>query len=146
MQAAVGCAQLEKLDAFVAARREHAELLAELLSGVSWLSLPQQLPGANASWFGYALRVAPDAPVDRNALAAYLNDARIGTRLLFAGNLVRQPAYRDVEYRIAGSLTNADTIMNDVFWIGTWPGIDDAAVRHIAATIAHAPERIAVRA
>jgi CDP-4-dehydro-6-deoxyglucose reductase, E1 len=144
MQAAVGCAQLEKLEAFVASRRAHAEMLGELLSSVPWLVLPQELPAARSSWFGYAVRVAPDAPIDRNALVQHLNDRKIGTRLLFAGNLVRQPAYRDVAYRVSGSLTNADTIMNDVFWIGTWPGIDDAAVRHMAATIAAAPKRIAV--
>jgi CDP-6-deoxy-D-xylo-4-hexulose-3-dehydrase len=145
MQAAVGCAQLEKLDRFVAARRSHAALLTELLSKIPWLILPQELEAGRSSWFGYAIRVAPDAPIDRNALVMALNEQRIGTRLLFAGNLVRQPAYRNVEYRIAGTLANADTIMNDVFWVGTWPGIDDAAIRHVAATIADAPERITVR-
>jgi len=128
----------------VASRRAHAAMLGELLSSVPWLVLPQELPAARSSWFGYALRVTPDAPIDRNALVQHLNERKIGTRLLFAGNLVRQPAYRDVAYRVSGSLTNADTIMNDVFWIGTWPGIDEAAVRHMAATIAAAPQRTAV--
>jgi CDP-6-deoxy-D-xylo-4-hexulose-3-dehydrase len=146
MQAAVGCAQLGKLESFVAARRRHAEMLTEFLSGVPWLVLPQELPGGRSSWFGYPIRLAPDAPVDRNALVRHLNDRRIGTRLLFAGNLVRQPAYRDVAYRVAGALTNADTIMNDVFWVGTWPGIDEAAIRHVAATIADAADILTVRA
>jgi CDP-6-deoxy-D-xylo-4-hexulose-3-dehydrase len=144
MQAAVGCAQLEKLESFLDARRRHAALLTELLSDVAWLVLPRELPGGNSSWFGYAIRVTPDAPISRNALVAHLDAARIGTRQLFAGNLVRQPAYRDVDYRIAGSLANADTIMNDVLWVGTWPGIDDAAIRHIARTIAEAPKHSAV--
>jgi CDP-6-deoxy-D-xylo-4-hexulose-3-dehydrase len=146
MQAAVGCAQLEKLQSFVAVRRAHAAMLAELLSGLGWLVLPQELPAASSSWFGFAIRVAPDAPIDRNALVRQLSERRIGTRLLFAGNLVRQPAYQDVTYRVVGSLANADTIMNDVFWVGTWPGIDEAAIRYVAAAIAAAPERAAVRA
>jgi len=139
MQAAVGCAQLEKLDAFVAARRAHAEMLTDLLSPVPWLVLPQERPQARSSWFGFPLRLTADAPLGRNALVEHLNGHGVGTRLVFAGNLVRQPAYRDLTYRTAGKLDGADTIMNDVFWVGTWPGLDEAAIRHVAASIAGAP-------
>jgi CDP-6-deoxy-D-xylo-4-hexulose-3-dehydrase len=144
MQAAVGCAQLGKLESFVTARRRHAEMLAEFLSDVPWLVLPREFASGRSSWFGYPIRLAPDAPIDRNALVRLLNERRIGTRLLFAGNLVRQPAYQGVTYRVAGELTNADTIMNDVFWVGTWPGIDEAAIRHVASTIEAAPGLLSV--
>jgi CDP-6-deoxy-D-xylo-4-hexulose-3-dehydrase len=146
MQAAVGCAQLEKLDAFVEARRRNAMLLLEELAEIPWLILPQEAQGGQSSWFGFPLRLTADAPIERNELVAYLNARKIGTRLLFAGNLVRQPAYRDVAYRVSGTLERADTIMNDVFWIGTWPGLDEGAVRHVAAAIAAAPQRVTVGA
>jgi len=135
MQAAVGVAQLEKLDAFIARRRHNAELLTGLLSKVPWLVLPRELPGGSSSWFGYPIRVAPDAPIDRNRLTQALNERKIGTRLVFAGNLVRQPAYLEATYRVVGDLRNADIIMNDVFWVGTYPGIDDDQIAYIARSI-----------
>ncbi|HEY0393194.1 MAG TPA: lipopolysaccharide biosynthesis protein RfbH [Candidatus Elarobacter sp.] len=144
MQAAVGVAQLEKVDGFIAARRRNALRLAERLAGVSWLELPAEHAGGRSSWFGYPIRVLPGAPVDRNTLARRLNDRKIGTRLLFAGNLVRQPAYADVTYRVAGSLPNADTIMNDVFWVGTFPGLGDAEIDFVARAIVEAGERSGV--
>ncbi len=135
MQAAVGVAQLEKLDGFIARRRRNAEMLASLLADISWLVLPRELDGGRSSWFGFPIRVAQDAPVGRNALTQGLNDRKIGTRLVFAGNLVRQPAYRDISYRVVGTLTNADIIMNDVFWVGTYPGLDDAQIAYVAESI-----------
>jgi len=135
MQAAIGVAQLEKLDGFIARRRHNAEMLASLLADVPWLVLPRELDGGRSSWFGFPIRVAPDAPLGRNELTQYLNERKIGTRLVFAGNLVRQPAYRDINYRVIGTLTNADTIMNDVFWVGTYPGLDDAQISYIAQSI-----------
>ena len=135
MQAAVGVAQLEKLDNFVATRRRNAELLGELLRDISWLALPAELPGASSSWFGFPLRVLPGAPLDRNELVRFLNDKKIGTRLVFAGNLVRQPAYREVNFRVVGDLTNADIIMNDVFWVGTYPSLGDAEMHYVADSI-----------
>ncbi len=142
MQAAVGVAQLEKLDDFIASRRRNAERLTELLEHVPWLVLPRELPGGKSSWFGYAIRVAPDAPVSRNALTQALNDRKIGTRLVFAGNLVRQPAYAGVPFRIVGNLENADTIMNDVFWVGAYPGLDASQLAYVARSI----EEIGARA
>jgi CDP-6-deoxy-D-xylo-4-hexulose-3-dehydrase len=144
MQAAVGVAQLEKVDDFIARRRQNADRLAERLAGVSWLELPREAPGGASSWFGFPLRVLPDAPIVRNALVQRLDERKIGTRLLFAGNLVRQPAYAGVTMRVAGELTNADIIMNDVFWVGTFPGLGNAEIDFIARAIVEAGERSAV--
>jgi len=135
MQAAVGVAQLAKVDDFIARRRQNAQTLRAALEHVDWLALPGELPNGSSSWFGYPIRVLPNAPVDRNTLVQALNDRKIGTRLVFAGNLVRQPAYADVNYRIVGSLENADTIMNDVFWVGTYPALGSSEMEYIADAI-----------
>jgi CDP-6-deoxy-D-xylo-4-hexulose-3-dehydrase len=136
MQAAVGVAQLEKVDRFIAKRRENAAILTELLEPVPWLTLPQEQPGGSCSWFGYPIRLRSDAPINRDTLVRGLNERKIGTRLLFGGNLVKQPAYLDVERRIVGNLPNADTIMDSVLWIGTYPDLDRAALTYVASTIA----------
>lgn len=137
MQAAVGLAQLEKVDDFIVKRRENADLLRELLAKESWLSLPDEIQGGSSSWFGYPIRVAADAPISRDELTKALNDHKIGTRLVFAGNLLKQPAYLDITHRVVGPLTNADVIMNHVFWIGTYPGLGPDQIRYIAETISH---------
>jgi CDP-6-deoxy-D-xylo-4-hexulose-3-dehydrase len=143
MQAAVGVAQLEKLDGFIAKRRANAARLAEALAGCEWLELPGEHPGGRSSWFGFPVRVKPGAPISRNELCRRLNERKIGTRLVFAGNLVRQPAYREVAYRVSGRLDRADTIMNEVFWVGTFPGLDAAQIDYLAASIAgSAPEEL----
>ncbi len=135
MQAAVGVSQLAKLDRFIERRRHNAAQLTSLLEHLPWLTLPRELPKGSCSWFGYPIRVMPEAPIGRNALTRALNDRKVGTRLVFAGNLVRQPAYRDITYRVIGDLRNANTIMNDVFWVGTYPGLDDDQVAYIARCI-----------
>jgi len=135
MQAAVGVAQLEKLDAFIAARRRNAGLLREALAGVDWLKLPLEGPQGRSSWFGFPVRVLPSAPLTRNELVQELNRRKIGTRLLFAGNLLRQPAYRNIEHRKVGELPNADAIMNDVFWVGTYPGLGADQMSFVAESI-----------
>ncbi|GAC1304410.1 MAG: lipopolysaccharide biosynthesis protein RfbH [Vulcanimicrobiaceae bacterium] len=144
MQAAVGVAQLEKLDRFIETRRRNATRLSERLANVPWLVLPRVVDGGESSWFGFAMRVLPSAPMDRNALVRHLNDRKIGTRLVFAGNLVHQPAYADVSYRVVGELTNADVIMNDVFWIGTFPGLGIEEIDYVADTIEKAGEALPV--
>jgi len=135
MQAAVGCAQLEKLDGFIAARIENAATLAAGLADIAELALPQHAVSGASSWFGFPMRLLPDARISRNALAEFLNERKIGTRLLFAGNLLRQPAYRDIAHRTVGDLRNADIIMNDVLWVGTYPGLGPAELTHVARTI-----------
>lgn len=137
MQAAVGVSQLKKIDGFIEKRIQNARHLTEMLkSRVSWLAVPEEVDNTRCSWFGYPLRVTADAPVSRNDLVMQLNARKIGTRLLFGGNLTRQPAYRDVAYRVAGSLENADIIMNDVFWVGVYPQLGYAEMDYIVDSIA----------
>ncbi len=135
MQAAVGCAQLDKLDDFISTRQANAVRLAAQLADVTELVLPVEHSGGRCSWFGFPLRVRASAALTRNQLVDRLTARRIATRLVFAGNIVHQPAYRDVTYRVAGTLEHADAIMNDVFWIGTHPGIGPAEIDYVAATL-----------
>lgn len=124
MQAAVGVAQLAKLPDFIAARRRNFDLLYEGLQPLrEFFILPEATPGAEPSWFGFPIAVRPEAPFTRNDVVRYLEAHKIGTRLLFGGNLVRQPAYAGVRYRQVGPLANADFVMERVFWIGVYPGI-----------------------
>jgi CDP-6-deoxy-D-xylo-4-hexulose-3-dehydrase len=124
MQAAVGVSQLDKLPAFVAARRRNFQLLTEELSDLEeFFILPEATPNSQPSWFGYPLAVRPDAPFSREEVTQRLESRRIGTRLLFGGNLLRQPAYKDVPYRRVERLDNSDFVMNNVFWIGLFPGL-----------------------
>jgi CDP-6-deoxy-D-xylo-4-hexulose-3-dehydrase len=138
MQAAVGVSQLKKLDRFVQRRRENFGGLEKRLRDRrldEYYHLPEPTPGTEPSWFGYLLTVRDGAGIDRNDVVRTLEERKVGTRLLFAGNLTKQPAFRDVEYRIHGSLTNTDKIMNDSFWIGVWPGIDDQRMDYMTDTL-----------
>lgn len=124
MQAAVGVSQLKKLPAFTELRRMNFEVLRRGLDDLDeFFILPEATAGSNPSWFGFPVTVREGAPFSRNDVVLYLNENRIATRLLFGGNLTRQPAYRDVPYRIAGDLRVSDTVMNRAFWIGVYPGI-----------------------
>ncbi len=132
MQAAVGVSQLEKLPRFIAARKRNWAHLREGLDDLSeFLILPEPTPGSDPSWFGFPLAVRPSAPFDRNALVARLTEAKIGTRLLFGGNLVRQPAYQGVKFRQIGALPNSDFIMNHVLWIGVFPGLTPEMIDYV---------------
>jgi CDP-6-deoxy-D-xylo-4-hexulose-3-dehydrase len=139
MQAALGCSQLKKLDGFIVQRRANADtLMRELFQrGPSWIK-PASPSTPYWSPFGYPLRVLPGAPMTRNELTAYLESKKIRTRNIFAGNIVRQPAYANVNYRVVGDLPNADIIMNDVFWVGVHPGLGAAEMAYIADTIREA--------
>jgi CDP-6-deoxy-D-xylo-4-hexulose-3-dehydrase len=133
MQAAIGCAQLEKVDGFTAARRANWAFFREALTPFEdVLILPRPSQHSEPSWFGFMLIVRDGAPFTRNEFTAFLEERRIQTRLLFGGNLLRQPAYRDIEHRTIGPLVNTDKIMNDGFWIGVYPGIDKARRTHMA--------------
>ena len=146
MQAAVGVAQLKKLPGFIEARRRNFEMLRAGLRGMEeFLILPEATPGAEPSWFGFPIAVRPDAPFTRNQVTRYLEDRKIATRLLFGGNLVRQPAYRDRVFRVVGDLTNADFVMNQVFWIGLYPGISPAIVEYMLESL-HGLVSLAARA
>jgi len=129
MQAAIGVAQLQKLDGFIETRRRNAAALAEGLRHLEeFFVLPQATPGAEPSWFGFPLAVRPEAPFTRNQVIRHLEERKIATRLLFGGNLTRQPAYEGCAHRIVGDLANTDFVMNQVFWIGVFPGISGPMV------------------
>jgi CDP-4-dehydro-6-deoxyglucose reductase, E1 len=136
MQAAVGVAQLDRLDHFCAVRRHNFDYLKNRLAPLSeWLVLPKATPNADPSWFGFLLQVRPDSPVSRSAIIEYLESRRIGTRLLFGGNLVRQPAYRDRHFRMIGNLPYTEAVMHHAFWVGVWPGLSEAHLDWIVAAL-----------
>ncbi|MDR3639333.1 MAG: lipopolysaccharide biosynthesis protein RfbH [Isosphaeraceae bacterium] len=136
MQAAVGVAQLAKLAGFVEARRRNFARLAAGLAGLEeFLVLPAATPGSEPSWFGFPLAVRPESPFERNDLVAHLNRRKIATRQIFGGNLVRQPAYQGVAYRSVGDLANSDFVMNHAFWIGIYPGLNDAMIDFMIESI-----------
>jgi CDP-6-deoxy-D-xylo-4-hexulose-3-dehydrase len=137
MQAAVGLAQLDHLDDFVAARRRNFSRLKEALTPLEDVFiLPEATQGTEPSWFGFLLTVRETAPFTRDALVRHLNARRIATRLLFGGNLTRQPYMIGRPFRISGDLANSDRIMRQTFWIGVYPGLTDAAIDYMAGTIA----------
>lgn len=124
MQAAVGVAQLDKLDAFVQARKDNfARIKAGLADLDEIFILPEATQKADPSWFGFPIAVREGAPISRNEIVRTLNERKIHTRLLFAGNLLRQPAYSDIDHRVVGDLTNSDFVMENVFWLGVYPAL-----------------------
>ncbi len=141
MQAAVGVSQLRKLDGFIAARRSNFARLREALSAhEEFYLLPESTPGSNPSWFGFPLAVRPESELTRDFIVRTLEQKKIGTRLLFGGNLTRQPAYKDANFRVVGDLKNSDYIMNNVFWVGVYPGLSEEMIDYIAASLREAAE------
>jgi CDP-6-deoxy-D-xylo-4-hexulose-3-dehydrase len=132
MQAAVGVAQMQKLPAFIQARRENfAKIYAGLQDLQEYFILPEATPNSQPSWFGFPIAVRTGSPFSRNEVVRFLNDRKIATRLLFGGNLVRQPAYLNVPHRKIGALQNADFVMNQVFWIGVYPGLTEEMLAYV---------------
>ena len=132
MQAAVGVAQLKKLPAFIEARKSNWRLLRDGLEAHEDLFiLPQATANSDPSWFGFAITVRPEAPFDRKELILFLDERKIHTRLLFGGNLLRQPAYSDIEHRVVGALENTDLVMNRTFWIGVYPGLSAEMIAYV---------------
>ncbi len=124
IQAACGLAQMERLPEFIAVRRRHFAYLSERLAPLAeFLILPHATPNSDPSWFGFPLTLKPEAACARVDLLSYLDQYRIGTRLLFAGNVTRQPYMSGRGFRVAGTLTETNRVMNDTFWIGLWPGL-----------------------
>ena len=136
MQAAVGVAQLPKLPAFIEARKRNFRKLHEGLEDLEHLFiLPEATPGSDPSWFGFPLAVRPEAPFTRGQVLQHLDARKIATRLLFGGNLVRQPAYLGVPKRVVGELTHSDFVMDRVFWLGVYPGLTLAQMEHVLESL-----------
>ncbi|CAH0184545.1 GDP-4-keto-6-deoxy-D-mannose-3-dehydratase / pyridoxamine-phosphate transaminase [Pseudomonas sp. Bi70] len=136
MQAACALAQMDRLDDFIAARKRNFAWLSERLAGCTeQLLLPQATPGSDPSWFGFPLTLRDGCGIERVELLRYLDEQRVGTRLLFAGNLTRQPYMQGQEYRVCGELTMTDKAMRDTFWIGLWPGLSEDHLEHAARSL-----------
>jgi CDP-6-deoxy-D-xylo-4-hexulose-3-dehydrase len=141
MQAALGLSQLKKIDKFSDARKQNFKYLLKSLSKVQGLIMPRATEKSDPSWFGFPLTIDPKHPADREELLRFLDSRKIGTRLLFAGNLTRQPAYKDVDWRIVGDLTNTDIVMKRTFWVGTYPGLTPVMLDYIIVSISEFMEK-----
>jgi CDP-4-dehydro-6-deoxyglucose reductase, E1 len=132
MQAACALAQMDRLPEFIEARkRNFAFLKKRLQSCEEFLILPEPTEGSDPSWFGFPITLRESAAVARVELLKYLDQYKIGTRLLFAGNLTRQPYFMNRNYRVSGELTNTDIVMNDTFWIGVYPGLSNKMLNFV---------------
>jgi len=132
MQAAVGLAQLKKLPRFIKIRKKNFSILYNRLKEIEkYFVLPQSIKGADPSWFGFPLLVRKEAPFNRRDIVTYLERNKIATRMLFGGNLIKQPAYENVKCRVYGSLKNTDWVMNNLFWIGVYPGLKKEMIEYV---------------
>lgn len=141
MQAAVGCAQLEKLHAFIEARKKNFNLLHEGLKDLKdRFIFPEATPDSDPSWFGFLLTVKKDAGFTRDEIVKHLEEHNIQTRMLFSGNLIKHPCFDDLRasgngYRVVGKLTNTDVIMNRTFWLGVYPGMSSEMINCVIERI-----------
>lgn len=136
MQAACGVSQLRKINEFIEKRKSNFKKLKEKLKKFDkYLILPKAQDNSDPSWFGFLISIKEDAPFTRNDIVKYLNDKKIGTRLLFAGNIIKQPYMIGRNYRVIGNLINSDFIMNNTFWIGVYPGINEKMIDYVADKI-----------
>jgi CDP-6-deoxy-D-xylo-4-hexulose-3-dehydrase len=136
MQAAVGLAQMDRLEGFIATRKQNFRRLRDALAGLeSQLILPEATPDSDPSWFGFPITIRPESGLDREEVLRHLNRKKVGTRLLFSGNLTRQPYFLNRTYRISGNLQQADLIMRNTFWLGVYPGLDASMLAFAAATL-----------
>lgn len=141
MQAAIGCAQMDKMPAFIEARRKNWQMLRDGLADLQGaLLLPDPTEKSDPSWFGFLLTVKEDANFTRDEIVGYLEENKIQTRMLFAGNLLKHPCFDEMRaagegYRVVGELTNTDVIMNRTFWIGVYPGMNDDMVQYMISKI-----------
>jgi CDP-6-deoxy-D-xylo-4-hexulose-3-dehydrase len=136
MQAAIGAAQIEKLPEFCKRRKENFCKLFEIFSKYNdFFILPEPTRDSDPSWFSFIVTIKTNAPFSRDKLTAHLNENLIETRNLFAGNLVKQPAFKNQKYRIADKLDNTDYIMNNTFFLGTYPGLDDQKIQYVSSVL-----------
>jgi CDP-4-dehydro-6-deoxyglucose reductase, E1 len=135
MQAAIGVEQLRKLPGFIEKRKENFRTLSQSLKKYEkYLVLPCATPHSDPCWFGFPLMVREDAPFKREEIVRYLEDHKIATRMLFGGNLIKQPAYAEMKYRSVDNLVNTDLVMNNLFWIGVYPGLTEEKIRFVLET------------
>jgi len=135
MQAALGLAQLEKIGYFIQKRKDNFEYLKSRLKLVEGLKFVTATEHSDPSWFGFPITLEPDYPVERENLLRYLDSRKIGTRLIFAGNITKQPGYKKVNFKVVGDLTNTDLVMNRSFWIGVYPGLTLQMLDYVVDTI-----------
>jgi CDP-6-deoxy-D-xylo-4-hexulose-3-dehydrase len=136
IQAAIGLAQLDRIDSFVEIRRRNWKYLRDGLSTLeNFFILPSPTEDSDPSWFGFAITVRKNSPLNRNQIVQALNEMKIGTRLLFGGNLLRQPAFAGTPRRVVGNLANTDIVMNDTFWVGVWPGLTIPMLDYVIESI-----------
>lgn len=135
MQAALGLTQLSKVEKFINARKRNFSYIYDQLVGVEGLILPQATPNSDPSWFGFPITLDPKHPVNREELIRYLDSKKIGTRLMFAGNILKQPAYKGIDFRVVGDLTNTDIVLTRTFWIGVFPGLSTQMLDYTVESI-----------
>ena len=135
IQAALGLTQLAKIELFIQKRKDNYEYLRKNLSNIEGLSIAQATPNSDPSWFGCPITLDPKHPVNREDLLRFLDSRKIGTRLLFAGNITKQPAYKNVEFRVVGDLTNTDIVMTRSFWVGVYPGLTTSMLDYVIESI-----------
>ncbi len=132
MQAAIGLSQLNKVEWFINKRREnHSKLYSLFKELEEYFILPEATPKSKPSWFGFMLTIRPEIKLDRSKLLSALEEKKIGTRLFFAGNILKQPAYKNIKSKVVGSLENTDLIMENSFWFGVWPGLENQHLEYI---------------
>lgn len=138
MQAACALGQMDRVDHFVEKRKTNFKFLKTLLKPLEdLLILPEATPKSDPSWFGFPITLRADTGKSRHDLQVYLDEHKVGTRLLFAGNLVRQPYFKGLTYRVHGDLTNTDIVMERTFWLGVYPGLDEPHLRYVAEKVAN---------
>jgi CDP-6-deoxy-D-xylo-4-hexulose-3-dehydrase len=135
MQAALGLSQLNKLEYFIAKRKENFNYLKKHLEELDGLILTNATKNSDPSWFGFPITLNPRFPLNREDLLRFLDSRKIGTRLLFAGNILKQPAYKNIDFRVVGDLKNTDIIMNRSFWIGVYPGLTKTMLDYVIESI-----------
>jgi CDP-6-deoxy-D-xylo-4-hexulose-3-dehydrase len=135
MQAALGLSQLEKIDLFVQKRKDNFNYIYQGLKELEQILLPIATEHSEPSWFGFPITIAPSSKINREDLLRFLDSRKIGTRLMFAGNIMKQPAYLNKEFRVVGNLANTDIVMKNSFWIGTYPGLTKPMMDYVINSI-----------
>jgi CDP-6-deoxy-D-xylo-4-hexulose-3-dehydrase len=135
MQAAIGFSQLNKIEVFVEKRKKNFAFLKSMLAELEEISVAEPTPNSDPSWFGFPITIVDSERINREELLRFLNSRNIGTRLVFAGNITKQPAYMNSNLHVVGNLRNTDLAMKNTFWVGTFPGLNDSMLTFIAESI-----------